>query len=77
LADAIPFRTSLTRFNSFSKSLVKRKSKMEIEINNMKGAMALSAFRAGVGGKPKWATFKGLWDSRKFWFSRADRFKAD
>jgi hypothetical protein len=26
------------------------------EIFNMKGAMALSAFRAGVGGKPKWGT---------------------
>jgi hypothetical protein len=41
----------------------------------MKGAIALSAFRAGVSGKPKWGTFKGLWDSRKFWLSRADRFK--
>jgi hypothetical protein len=34
----------------------------------MKGAMALSAFRAGVGGKPKWATFRGCGTAGNFGF---------
>jgi hypothetical protein len=37
-------------------SIIERMSVGKKEIFNMKGAMALSAFRAGVGWKPKWGT---------------------
>jgi hypothetical protein len=70
-----PIRTILTGIKNLNYSLIKSKPVMPKEINNMKSAVALSAFRAGGGGKPKWATIMALRDGWKFWFSRADRFK--
>jgi hypothetical protein len=60
---------------NFGNFLVQSKSVKQNEVYNMRSAVALSAFRAGGGGKPKWATVMDLRDGWKFWLSRADRFK--
>nr|WP_106154744.1 hypothetical protein [Marinilabilia salmonicolor] len=47
----------------------------ENEANYSNGAVARPLSGPADGGKPKWATFKALRNGRKFWLSRADRFK--
>jgi hypothetical protein len=42
---------------------------------HVKGAVARPFSGPVDSGKPKWATFKALRNGRKFWLSRADRFK--
>ncbi|WP_010663909.1 hypothetical protein [Marinilabilia salmonicolor] len=45
------------------------------DFSYLKGAVACPFSGPADIGKPKWATFKALRNGRKFWLSRADRFK--